>query len=253
MEVIEAKPNPFGGIVPVPDLLTDDPREFKDQLRDSLSGWREEGYKVVWLELPTSKAALVPMAVEAGFSFHHAQEGYAMLTRQLVEDAYIPPYATHYIGVGGVVINDKNELLIVSERYRRRGSGPAYKLPGGALQPGEHLVDAAEREVLEETGVSARFQSLHFFRHWHGYRYGKSDIYFVCRLSPSSTDITMQSEELAECLWMPVQEFLDREDVSPFNKRIVRSCLENPGIVSTGTIDGYGDPAIHEFFMPMGS
>jgi len=252
MDVIEAKPNPFGGVVTIPEQLADDPTTFKGQLRHSLGAWETEGFKVVWLEIPISKAALIPVAVDQGFSFHHAEERYALLTRPLVEGAYIPPYATHYVGVGGAVINDKDELLVVSERYRRRGSGPAYKLPGGALQPGEHLVDAVEREVLEETGIKARFQSLHFFRHWHGYRYGKSDIYFACRLAPLSSEITMQEEELVECLWMPLTEFLGRDDVSPFNQCIVRCCLDNAGI-SPGTIEGYSNPEIHEIFMSRGS
>ena len=249
MDLLEANPNPFGGIVTAPDALPDDPADFRDRLTNSIQSWKAEEYKVVWMEVPLGKSAVIPAAVEAGFTFHHAEEGYAMLTLQLVEGAYIPPYATHYVGVGGVVINDANELLVVSEKYRRAGRGPAYKLPGGALHPGEHLVEAAEREVLEETGIKATFQSLHFFRHWHGYRYGKSDIYFVCRLSPQSADITMQAEELDEALWMPVQEFLNREDISPFNKSIVDSCLRFPGI-APAAIEGYGDPAIHEFFMP---
>jgi ADP-ribose pyrophosphatase YjhB (NUDIX family) len=47
---------------------------------------------------------------------------------------------------------------------------PYYKLPGGALRPGEPLVDAVMREVLEETGVSAQFGSLVCLRYRHGYR-----------------------------------------------------------------------------------
>ena len=66
------------------------------------------------------------------------------------------------------------------------------------------------REVLEETGVRTRFEAVVCLRHWHGYRYGKSDIYFVCRLSPLSREITMQEEELEAALWMPVDEYLGR-------------------------------------------
>ena len=73
---------------------------------------------------------------------------------------------------------------------------PAYKLPGGALHQGEHLLDGVMREVYEETGVRAKFESLVCLRHWHGYRYGKSDIYFICRLSPLSEEINMQAEEM---------------------------------------------------------
>ncbi len=248
MEAIESTPDPFGGVIPVPDSLVNDPEEFRNQLHHSLAVWESKGFKVVWLEVPVSRATLIPVAVEAGFSFHHARETFAMLTRRLVEGAYIPPYASHYVGVGGVVLNRARELLVVSERYRR-SRGPSYKLPGGALHPGEHIVDGVIREVLEETGVRTQFESLACFRHWHGYRYGKSDIYFVCRLAPLSADISIQAEELEECLWMPVDEYLNSEDVHPFNKRIVRASLESPGIVPA-TIEGYDAKEKYEFFMP---
>ena len=69
------------------------------------------------------------------------------------------------------------------------------------------------------------------FRHWHGYRYGKSDIYFVCRLRALTEQIKMSEQEIEECLWMPVHDFMTDDDISPFNKGIVRSALESDGIV----------------------
>ena len=249
MEAIEAHPNPFGGIVVNYHVLTSEPDEFKPQLNHSIDEWKEHRYKVAWLEVPISKAALVPVAVEAGFTYHHASEEYLMLTMQLAYDAYVPPFASHYIGAGGVVLSKERELLVVSERHRRRGRGPAYKLPGGALLPGEHLVDGVMREVLEETGVETKFEALVCFRHWHGYRYDKSDIYFVSRLSPLTKEITMQQEELEECLWMPVDDFLGAPDVSPFNKRIVTAALTSPGL-EPNFIEGYGDERQYEFFLP---
>ncbi len=248
VDVLEATTNPFRGILPTPEGLPEHPDVFHQQLAHSLQCWREENYLVVWLEVPIAKAALIPLAVEAGFTFHHSAEDYLMLTLRLVEGALIPPYASHYIGAGGVVINDQRELLVVSERYRSR-RGPSYKLPGGALHQGEHLVDGVIREVYEETGVSAEFQALACFRHWHGYRYGKSDIYFVCRLRPLSHEISMQAEEIAECLWMPVDAFLSDEGVHTFNKEIVRAALESPGLAPS-LIDGFADDGKREFFMP---
>ena len=249
MELIDSTSDRFGGVVTISKSLEADPKKFRKQLRQSIDIWTAEGFKVAWLEIPMEKTALVPVAVDAGFSYHHAADSRVLLTKPLVNGAFIPPYATHYIGVGGAVLNDANELLVVSERYRSGGRGPAYKLPGGTVQSGEHVVEAVLREVIEETGVRTRFESLACFRHWHGYRFGKSDIYFVCRLSPLSLEITPQAAEIEECLWMPVDQYMDSEGVSNFNKRIVRAALESPGMVTT-TVDGYGTPETHEFFMP---
>ena len=40
----------------------------------------------------------------------------------------IPDYAHHNIGVGGMVINDKDEVLVIQERHFVT---PHRKLPGG--------------------------------------------------------------------------------------------------------------------------
>ena len=249
MDVLESTTNPFGGIVPVPGALPDHPEVFRQQLLPSLAAWREDGFLAVWLEIPISKAALVPIAVDAGFTYHHAAEDYLLLSLRLSDGVELPHYASHYIGAGGVVLNDRHELLVVREKRGRPRPKPHYKLPGGALHPGEHLADGAVREVLEETGIRTKFEALICFRNQHGYRYGKSDIYFVCRLSPLSHEISLQPEEIEECLWMPVQEYLSADTVSPFNKRIVEAAQGSPGL-RNASIDGYGDPSKYEFFMP---
>jgi len=248
MQPLDHAPDQFGGIIVDVEQLPEDVAEFTERLGHSLEVWRAEGRRLVWLDVPRQRAQLIPLATTAGFFFHHSNEDDLMLVCRLVEGAFVPTHATHYIGVGGVVINQRQEILVVCERHRR-GRQPYYKLPGGALQPGEHLVDAVLREVLEETGVNARFESLVCFRHWHGYRYGKSDIYFVCRLSPLSQDVTMQAEEIEECFWMPVADYFESDLVSSFNKRIVRAALSSPG-VAPEWIDGYADPTRYEFFMP---
>ncbi len=249
-EIIESAKNPFGGVVTKADSLTGDPAAFRRQLDNSLALWRSQGVLVVWLEIPIAKAALVPIAVEAGFSYHHAGEDYLLLTCALREGSHIPPYASHYIGAGGIVLTESNDLLVVREKVGYRGRTPTLKLPGGALVAGEHLAEAVVREVLEETGVESRFESLVCFRHWHGYRYGKSDIYFVCRLRPLTTEITMQAEEIQECLWMPVEEFLNTDSVGEFNKWIVRAGIEQPGMV-LAAVDGFSDADRREFFAPL--
>ena len=249
MTVLASTENPFGGVIIDPTSLSDDALRFSSDLKESLAAWRES-YRVVWLEVPIARSQLIPVAVDAGFSFHHSGDDQLMLTYRLEKGAFIPAHASHYIGAGGVAINDRQELLVVSEKYHRKdGSPPRYKLPGGALHEGEHLAEGVVREVEEETGVKTEFEALVCFRHWHGYRYGKSDIYFVCRLRPLSEEISIQEEEIAESLWMPVADYLGAESVHGFNKRIVRAAMESPGIV-TSQVDGYDDGRRYEFFMP---
>lgn len=251
MQTLAHTVNQFQGVVVDPEQLPTDPDEFAARLAHSLQVWADAGYFVVWMDVPTPRARLIPVAVEAGFGFHHTDDAALTLTYRLQPNALIPTFATHYIGAGGVVLNARQDLLVVSERHRRDLSRPYYKLPGGALHPGEHLAQAVIREVYEETGVRAKFESLVCFRHWHGYRYGKSDIYFICRLSPLSEEIAIQPDEIEESIWMPVQRYLESEYVSVFNKQIVRAALESPGI-GPEWIEGYADPSRYEFFMPAG-
>lgn len=247
--VLKAAFNQFGGVVVAPDGLPGDPAVFAVQLRRAVATWTDHGRNLVWLEIPIDKARLIPVATEAGFDFHHSGDGYLMLTFRLVPGAFIPPYATHYIGAGGAVFNDRNELLVIWEKAHKQRGFRHYKLPGGALQPREHLVNGVIREVFEETGIRTRFEALTCFRHWHGYRYGKSDIYFICRLSPLNYDIVRQESEIEECVWMPVDEYLNHEDVGIFNRRIVEVALTGRGLVPTW-IEGYQtDPAAREIFI----
>ena len=248
-ELLEARANPFGGMVITPSELPPEATEFGQRLEVSLKRWTDEGKRAAWLEVPIGKAALIPEAVNQGFIFHHSSEDYLMLTIILEEGAWLPNFATHYIGIGGVVLTPERELLVVREIYGVAGRPPTLKLPGGALHPNENLAEAVEREVLEETGVRAEFETIACFRHWHGYRYGKSDIYFVSRLRPLSREITMQADEIQECLWLPVDEFLSRDDISNFNKQIVRAALESEGVVQS-FIPGFGGPDTREYFMP---
>ena len=57
------------------------------------------------------------------------------------------------VAVGAVVFNKQRVLLV------RRGQPPSqglWAIPGGSVEIGETLQEAAEREILEETGITIR-------------------------------------------------------------------------------------------------
>lgn len=60
------------------------------------------------------------------------------------------------VRVGAVVI-DGDRLLLVEHRKGTRGY---WLLPGGGLEHGETFLACAEREVLEETGLSVRAERV---------------------------------------------------------------------------------------------
>ncbi len=244
MSILKYQINPFGGAVIESKSITQNSNDFVNKLKETILLLKVKKIKVVWLNLSHKQVSLVAPAVSEGFIYHHADKDGLELTRSLIPDAYIPPYATHYIGAGGVVLDENDNLLIISEKYRKN-KNRHFKLPGGTLNQGEHISTAVCREVFEETGIKTEFEYLACLRHWHGYRYGKSDIYFVCKLKPLGKKITIDPVEIDQALWTPVSEYLQDPETHPFNRRIVTSALSSGGIHSE-IIEGYGSPETHE-------
>jgi ADP-ribose pyrophosphatase YjhB (NUDIX family) len=52
------------------------------------------------------------------------------------------------VGVTGIILNEKKEVLLFKHTYRTH----AWSLPGGYLKAGEHPREALEREIKEEAG-----------------------------------------------------------------------------------------------------
>jgi 8-oxo-dGTP diphosphatase len=57
------------------------------------------------------------------------------------------------VAVGAVVLKGRSVLLVKRRKPPNEG---LWAIPGGSVELGETLQEAAEREILEETGVSIR-------------------------------------------------------------------------------------------------
>ena len=90
---------------------------FARELQARVAGWEAAGKGGVWLKIPLACAALAGVGASQGFSFHHAKPDYVLMTRWLLASpSPLPAYAFTQVGVGGVVINTKRQVLMVQER-----------------------------------------------------------------------------------------------------------------------------------------
>ena len=104
---------------------------------------------------------------------------------------------------GGVVVRDGQVVVIVPTRRAANG-GRVLALPKGHVDPGETPVQAAQREVREETGVIGEpVTELGDTRYWYrrdGRTIGKSVSFFL--FDYAGGDIADHDDEVEEVRWL---------------------------------------------------
>lgn len=102
------------------------------------------------------------------------------------------------IAAKAVIVNEKNEVLIVREAntYQEGTNAGRYLLPGGRIEIGEHYFDGLKREVLEETGLEIAIKEPLFVSEWFPVIKGVKNqiigIFFACK--PLTSSITLSLE-----------------------------------------------------------
>ncbi|GAX76310.1 hypothetical protein CEUSTIGMA_g3756.t1 [Chlamydomonas eustigma] len=201
----------YGGCIVDTGRIPSSPTAFRTALTEAIQEWTALGKRGIWLKLLKDQAPLIPMTVELGFDFHHADPGHVMLTLWLPVDApnTLPPNASHQVGVGALVLNEKGEMLVVQEKNGPLKNRNVWKMPTGLVLAGENLTDAVERELLEETGIFAKFESVLVIRQAHGFAFGKSDLFVLCalKLQPGQNELRIQESEIEAACWMPLDQY----------------------------------------------
>jgi len=227
--MLVAEEDLYNGLIIETESIQASVSSFKQSLQKLLEQAIKEQKALLWLDLTVEQNEHISVALELGFEFHNCEAKRTTLTYQAKKDAYIPVPPTHTIGVGAVVINENNELLMVRDRIHTSHS--IYKLPGGMLEHAQSLEEGVVREVWEETGIEGKLIKMVSVLNSHPYRFNKSNMYIVFQLEALSSQINViDTHEIEKALWMPLDEFFAHEEMSEFQKILVSATLNNEGI-----------------------
>jgi len=132
-----------------------------------------------------------------------------------------------FVAVGILVVDfERNEVLLI-----RRGNEPGkgkYSIPGGLVEVGERLIDAARRELREETSIDCEILDIiHvdevIIRDKNGrVRWHYVLIDFLAR--PLSKN-ARASSDAEETIWVNIDRALDL-DLTKSTRRLIRRFIE---------------------------
>lgn len=114
--------------------------------------------------------------------------------------------------VGAVVVGPEGLLLVKMAYGSTKGQ---WMLPGGIVDPGEMLDEAVVREVLEETGVTARVVGICGLRTRHDGP--DNDTYVLFLLEPVAGEPVSDGHENTEARYLTLEE-LDAHDVTELSR-----------------------------------
>lgn len=116
---------------------------------------------------------------------------------------------THIIATAGVVINEKDEILMVKTHNHD------WVFPGGQVEVGENVIDALKREIMEEAGVDIEVGEVFCIasntKKYPGYN-GVKEIPtkimldFICK---AKGGVPRPSEENSESMYVPKDKVLE--------------------------------------------
>lgn len=132
---------------------------------------------------------------------------------------------------GGVVIDVHEGRARIAIIARRNRSGRVeWCLPKGHVEPGETLIETAEREVAEETGIEGRVLiTLGIVEYWFttsSHRIHKMVHHYL--LEATGGRLTIENDpdqEAIDAIWVPLDE-VHRKLTFPNERRIAREAWQ---------------------------
>jgi ADP-ribose pyrophosphatase YjhB (NUDIX family) len=135
------------------------------------------------------------------------------------------------VGATVLILNSENKLLMM-----RRTDNDCWGVPGGAMEPGEHIEDTARRETREETGLEVKSMRLFnvfsgpelFYRYPNGAEVYNVSIVYVA--DDAKGPLIIDPSEHSEAEYFPFDQL--PEPISPPIRPILKMFREKLKITS---------------------
>ncbi len=138
-------------------------------------------------------------------------------------------------GVGIIVINNQNKIFVA-----KRIDNPVdkWQMPQGGVDPGEELVDAMKRELVEETSIKSikllkeinrwleyELPKNLLGRIWKGKFRGQKQKWFIVKFIGSETEINLKTKhpEFMEWKWVEIDELINV--IVDFKKNVYKELI----------------------------
>ncbi len=215
-------------------LASNDENEITKKVKLIVEEFKNFNCKAIWLHIPIEHSHLIKFFAAENFSFHHTDSDNELIMQKwlLSTPNNLPKYATHYLGVGALIINSNGNILLVKEKNTLKQLQDMWKIPTGLSEKGETIQQAVVREVKEETGLDINFQGILCCREAHPYLFNTSDIFFICLCKcPDGQDIDILiGNELKECRWFnrnEIEKVLEEKKFSTFSANFFTTILNS--------------------------
>lgn len=136
-----------------------------------------------------------------------------MTLGQNTTQVYTPP--KHFVSAATIVLNDQNEILLIKGPIR------GWEMPGGIVEEGESLKEAAIRETKEESGIE--IEVLKFCGIFQNVNKSICNTLFLAK--PIGGKLTTSAESL-EVGFFPIEQALKMVTIGNFRQRI-EYCLDD--------------------------